>query len=272
MRTISISILFTFLISFVSEAKNYYGIVLDIKTGKKVEYVNIGIVGKNIGTVANENGKYKIELESKFDNDTLKFSCIGYKPFSIRISEFKRLSNYDIFLEEKITEMQEVRIFPKIFKQKILGVTTKKKMMQAGFDTVKLGYEVGILMKIKKSAILQKVNINIATCTFDSIFYRLNIYKVTGKLQFENILKNPIYVQLPKYQTFDKIEIDLKKYNLEVQGSVLITLENIKDLGPGKLFFCVGLSDRSYYRKTSQAKWESVPIGVSISLDALVEK
>jgi hypothetical protein len=271
MKKIALLLAFSLFFTLFSYSSFFSGNTINSKTKKPVEYVNIGIVGKNIGTVADENGKYKIDLDSKYDNDTLRFSCIGYSSFSIKVADFKKLKS-DILLEEKITEMKEVVIFPKVFKQKTLGVTATGKAIQAGFDTVKLGSEYGILMKIKKSAYLQKVNVNIARCSFDTMFYRLNIYKVVGKKQFENILKEPIYLKLPKEQTKKTVEIDLTKYNLVVQGSVLVSLEQVKDQGAGKLFFCVGLSESTYYRETSQGDWHSVPIGISISLDAKVEK
>ena len=45
-----------------------------------------------------------------------------------------------------------------------------------------------------------------------------------------------------------------------------------KPLGPGNLLFSVGLSKKTYYRKTSQGIWEKVPIGIGISVTAQVEK
>ena len=56
-----------------------------------------------------------------------------------------------------------------------------------------------------------------------------------------------------------------------VEGDFLVTLEHVKDLGPGYLYFCAGLSKITYYRKTSHGKWKTVPIGVIISVVADVE-
>lgn len=42
-------------------------------------FANIGITGKNIGTVSATAGWFKIELNSKSDKDTLCISCIGYE-------------------------------------------------------------------------------------------------------------------------------------------------------------------------------------------------
>jgi len=153
-----------------------------------------------------------------------------------------------------------------------LGVSTKRKFVQAGFSENNLGYEIGVLMKVRKSAIIERVIINVARCCYDTLFYRVNIYRRDGKRMFENILEEPIYIELPKDMVAEEVVIDLERYNLVVQGDFLVSLEHVKDLGPGVLYFCASMGSRSYYRKTSQGKWESAPVGISISVEAKVEK
>ena len=70
----------------------------------------------------------------------------------------------------------------------------------------------------------------------------------------------------------DELQIDLQSKNIVVDGNFLVTLEHIKDLGKGYLHFCAGLADKTYYRKTSQGKWDTVPVGISLSVIADVEK
>jgi len=248
------------------------GVVINEKSKLPIEYVNIGIARKNIGTVSDYNGKYNLSIDPQFDDDTLLFSCIGYLPISVKIADLKKGNYKNILLKEKVYEIREVVVRPKIFKQQTLGVTTHFKNIAAGFDKNLLGYELGVLMKVKKTAVIKRVNINISVCTYDSIFYRLNIYKVQGKMNFENILSNPIYIHMAKDKVKEEIQVDLQSQNIVVGGDFLVTLENVKDLGEGRLYFCAGLLDKTYYRKTSQGKWETAPVGISISVDADVEK
>jgi hypothetical protein len=144
--------------------------------------------------------------------------------------------------------------------------------MVAGFKDNILGYELGIMMKIRKSALLEEVNINFGRCTYDSIFYRVNVYEVRGKMNFENILTEPIYLKLARENISETVVIDLKSYNIVTQGNVLITLEHVRNLGPGFLYFSSNFSSRTYFRKTSEGKWDSAPVGISISLKAQVEE
>jgi len=264
--------LFLIIISNPIFGQTFSGKVIESKSKVPIEFVNIGIIGKNIGTTSDMKGNYKIVIDSLFDNDTLLFSCIGYLPHKMKVEDFKKLTNRDVQLKKKTYELDEIVINPKKFKQQILGIKSKSKRMQAGFKDNKLGYELGLLLKVKKSAFLEKVDISIAVCTYDSIFYRLNVYRVRDKMKFENVLQKPIYISLPKEKVKELISINLKPYNIVVEGDFLITLEHVKDLGEGNLFFSVGLSKKTYYRKTSQGIWEKVPIGIGISVTAQVEK
>ena len=250
----------------------FSGTVIDSKSNLPIEFVNIGIVGKNIGTTSDIRGNYNISINSLLDNDSLLFSCIGYLPYSVKVVDFKKLIHWDIQLQEKVYKLDEIVINSKSFKEKLLGITSKTRKLQTGFKDNLLGYECGLLLKVKKSAILEKVEIKIATCTYDSIFYRLNIYRVKGKMNFENILQKPIYVSLQKDQVGDKISINLIPENIVVDGDFLITLEHVKNLGLGYLYFSAGLFKKTYYRKTSQGAWETSPVGVSIRVTAKVEK
>jgi hypothetical protein len=199
------------------------------------------------------------------------FSSIGYVSTFIRISDLKGNSNTQVILKGKIYDLTEVVIRPKVFKEKIIGVTSKNKNVSAGFKDNLLGYECGVLMKVKKTALIRKVNINIANCLYDTIFYRINIYKVNDPMDFENILTEPIYVEIPRDLIGESIEIDLESKKLIVMEDFLVTLEHTKDLGSGYLYFCAGLG-KTYFRKTSQGKWETQPIGISISVLTDVEK
>ncbi len=91
-------------------------------------------------------------------------------------------------------------------------------------------------------------------------------------MDFENILKEPIYIKIPKESIKDGIRINLRSKNILVDGDFLITMEHIKNLGEGHLHFCARFAKKTHYRKTSQGKWETAPVGISISILADVEK
>jgi hypothetical protein len=253
-------------------AQTIKGILLNSENRQPIEFANIGIVGKNAGTVTDINGRFNFQVDPKFDNDSIQFSIIGYKARFIKIADLRKQNENLVLLDEKNYDLTEVIIKPKTFRPRTLGITTKFKGFSLGPEDNNSGQEWGVLMKVKKTAFIKTVIINIAHCSYDTIFYRLNIYKVIGELDFENILKEPIYIEITKEAVRDQIQVDLQSKNIVVDGDFLITLEHVKDLGKGSLYFCAGLMDKTYFRNTSQGNWETVPVGISISVFADVEK
>ncbi len=55
------------------------GKIMDKNTGAPVEYANISLVGKSIGTVSNSVGEFILKISPALINDTLGISYIGYK-------------------------------------------------------------------------------------------------------------------------------------------------------------------------------------------------
>ncbi len=253
-------------------AQKYQGLVYDSQNNTTVAFVNIGIKDKNVGTVSDGIGKYQLWIDAKYLQDTIMVSCIGYYPLLIPVSDYIQLPNHNLFLQERTSEMKEVVVNARKYKQRTLGVTTTSRFIQAGFKENKLGYECGILMKVKKTAILERIIINFSSCTYDTIFYRINVYKDMGKMQFENQLKQPIFIKLPKSKVRENVIIDLMPYHIQVEGDFLLTMEQVKELGNGYLYFCAGMAQKTYFKATSQGRWEKAPVGISISVDAKVEK
>lgn len=272
MRLSFVISLFFLIISLQLKSQTCHGRVINKKNGSPVPFVNIGIVDKNMGTVSDEKGFFDLMLESRYNNDTLLFSCLGFESKAIKISDLKQLQNKEIRLTEKHFELKEVVIKPKNLYLKTLGIETESKAVLAGFSENKLGYECGIMMKNKGIAYLEKLIINIASCSYDSIYYRVNIYSKTGKMSFKNILKTPIYIKMSQEDVKNKIVLDLSPYNLIISGNFLITLEHIKNLGDGNLLFSSRFPGKTIYRKTSQGMWEKSPVGIGLALQVKIKE
>jgi hypothetical protein len=99
--------------------------------------------------------------------------------------------------------------------------------------------------------------------------FRVNVYaKAADGMPGENILKQNIIIE-PK-DTVGMVEVDLKPYLVFVSDDVFVTLEWIKDLGNATgLYFSTKLvGSATYFRTTSQAKWEKVsPVGVGLHVE-----
>lgn len=80
------------------------GRVLDSADRSAVPYVSIGIEGKNVGTMSDAEGNFVLPVADAAGNaDTLLFSCVGYAPRKIPVSEidFHRKSQLK---KQKMTE------------------------------------------------------------------------------------------------------------------------------------------------------------------------
>ena len=255
------------------------GTVLEMNADIPVEYVNIGIVGKNVGTVSDQYGRYTLQISPEYQDDTLRFSCIGYHSYSVKVADFIHLNNGNVGLEKRMCELEKVVARPKKLKHKTLGINTKSKINQVchgGYEenaTNTGGAELGILIKNKETVFIKELNFNLVKFSFDTVLFRINIYKPHKYIQFENILCNPFYVSISEQKIVkDKITIDLRHLNIVVKEDFLVTFELVKLKQDFSICFCANDKQNSYGRCASQGVWETLPAGISISALVDVEK
>jgi hypothetical protein len=234
--------------------------VLSSETKSGIAFVNVGIIGKNVGTVTDPAGNFSIELDNIYNNDSLRFSMIGFESKSFLVSYFKENSIKTIYLDPKSYFLTEVKVFFHRTKEITLGTPVISDALKSGFENNNLGSELGIKVDTKGQVKLEDINLNVATCTYDSVTYRLNIYKIIDKEEYKNILTEPIYISFSKDKIDKVITFDLRKYSILIEGEVLITLELYKDLGEGRLlFYTQYFTGYTYHKKTSQGNWMKAP-------------
>ena len=163
----------------------------------------------------------------------------------------------------------EVLVKPQNWERKILGIKKKSTTMQIGFEDSLLGFECGRAFKNHKVLLLKKVNIFVTHNTFDTVFCRMNLYHFSRGKPGKNLLKEPLYVTIHKDSLGEKLSIDLRQHDIRVNESFLITLENIKFLGKGSLYFSASFLGKTYLRETSQAKWNTFPISLGMNVEVL---
>ncbi|MDG1477043.1 MAG: carboxypeptidase-like regulatory domain-containing protein [Vicingaceae bacterium] len=251
----------------------YNGKIIDKNSKESLPYVNIGVVGKNIGTVSNYNGDFQIEVDKKYHNDTLKISMIGYKSLTFNVSNFKALirKNSILQMEKEITELKEFVVSSKGLKEKILGNKTTSKTVSLGFTSNNLGNEIGVKIKIKKSpTYLKDFNVSIVKNEFNNLKFRLNFYDVKDGKPNKSILKENIIVTSTKKEGVLTVALD--KYNIVVYNDFFVTLEWIEDLGDKEgLTFSAGFAgSATVVRSTSQDNWEKIG-AISVGLNVTAE-
>lgn len=241
------------------------GILIDKVTHQPVEFANIGVIGKGIGTVSNEKGEYKFIVPDSLAGENIRVSMIGYNSRTYSIRDFQKQSTIE--LSQNATILKEIPISVKKLKIRIEGNDTRSKSIQAGFKNNSLGAELGVRIAVRhKQTQIRKVMFCINRNTLDTLpVFRFNVYKEQNGMPGENILTQNIIIT-PKEKT-GFIEFDLRPYGIFTNEDVFITLEWIKDLGDVTgLFFSTKLvGNATYYRQTSQDKWQKIPaIGIGI--------
>lgn len=271
-------LLLLFVLAFFNagvSAQTVKGVVYNAADSTPLAYVNIGIVGGNLGTVSNEAGRYTLDLSNVGSTDSLRFSYLGYYSQTFHAGTFRKAGSFDIYLQEKDYELAETVVYPREYVEKVLGNSNNMSILAAGFKENQGGYECGVLVKVKKSAFLYDLTCYVALCSYDTLFYRMNAYKPLGDGNFEPILEKPIYLTAVSkdVKQWGVLNWDLRKHNIVVDGDFLITLEHVKDLGPGQMFFSAAfIKNPTYYRETSQAEWKRHPVGIGFAVKAKVEK
>ncbi len=242
------------------------GVLTDSASKQPIEFANIGIVGKAVGTVTDEKGIYSFVVPDSLAGEKIKVSMLGYRSKLFPASSFDKQTQ--ISLGAVSTVLNEVTVSAKKTKVKIVGNDTRTTAVSGGFTKNNLGAEIAIKLNIKHPQThIRKfmVNVNRNTLNKEPVF-RLNVYNVDANgYPGENILTHNVILE-PKTMT-GLIEVDLTPYSIYTDKDVFISIEWIKDLGDAKgLYFSTKLvGSATYFRQTSQAKWEkTTPIGVGL--------
>ena len=249
------------------------GKVLSGETKSGIGFANIGIIGKNVGTVSDEAGNFTIELDKIYDNDSLRFSMVGYESKTFLVGLLKENSIENVYLNPRSYSLQEVKVIYRRPREIKLGNPVTSNDLRTGFSYNDLGSELGINVYTKRQVKLKDLNLNVAICTFDTVTYRLNIYQVVNQTEYKNILTKPIYISFSKDKINNVITFDLSKYSIIIEGDVLITLELYKDLGEGRLLFHAEFfTGITYHKKTSEGKWTKQPGVIGMYLHGQIIK
>ncbi|MGB0862557.1 MAG: carboxypeptidase-like regulatory domain-containing protein [Saprospiraceae bacterium] len=251
------------------------GKLIDSKRKSEIAYANIGVLNKTVGTVTDAQGVFNLSLSERVkDTDTVMISMIGYENRTFKVAEFRKaLSKSKVIgLTPKSYNLDEITVIPKGNKTKLVGNKKRNENISVSFTNNNMGHEMAVLLKIKKRpTTVEKVFINITGCTYDSIFYRLNIYEYDKKAKTpgKNLLPKPVYLNFTKAETEETLMIDLSDLNVWVKDDFVVSLELIKDLGEGDINFSASFfKSKGFARMISQGGWEEAPIRVGAGIYA----
>jgi hypothetical protein len=249
------------------------GRVVSSQTDQGIGYVNIGIIGRNIGTVSDEYGNFRIVLDSIYNNDSVRFSVVGYESQAFPVRRLREIPDKTVYLNPQEFYLPEINVVYTKPREIRLGYPVTSDALRSGFSNNDLGSELGVIINARKRVRLKDLNLDVGVCTYDSVSYRVNIYQVVNHAEFKNILTKPIYISFSGEKIDKALIFDLWENSIIVEGNILVTLELFKNLGEGKLLFRTEFfTGYTYHRKTSQGSWTKSSGAVGIYLTGRIIK
>jgi len=86
------------------------GQIRDAESKNIIEFANIGIEGKPLGTVTNKAGRFDFKFDRKFITDSLYVHAMGFNTYKIALKEALSQKQFTIFLEPQPFNISEITI------------------------------------------------------------------------------------------------------------------------------------------------------------------
>ncbi|MGA9212910.1 carboxypeptidase-like regulatory domain-containing protein [Kaistella sp.] len=268
------SLLFILFWGFLMNAQIVSGTILSKEDKQPIPYAKIGIENENTGTIADENGHFKIDLTNIDLNKTLKIEVGGFEKYASTIDQFLKEKQHLIFLTEKVKDIQEVIINPKKYIRKNWGINTKTQSIQIGHIPSKseedLSKEVAMLFKTNKKAKIEKININISNFKTDKpVFIRFTVYDKN----LNSILTEDLHDEITSDKIVDNTySYDVSKNNIWVNNDFYIGIQLLNRF-EGAFYMSGALMGNKTIYRNYLGEWKKVPlVSPAINIDVKVEK
>ena len=257
------------------------GRIVDEK-GEAVEYVQVGIPRLGIGTISTVDGRFEIAVPA----DTLEFHHVSYQ------TGYYPVSSPD---NDLVIVLQDSELPPAVF----IGGETKEKYLlrpgtrfvgaQGGFDArdgIDKGKEVGSVAKARKPFLIKDILFTIMGNRIPGCVVSINIYRIEGEpKEFINILHRPSYADVAVSDGRQDFDIRPEESILLEPGSYYISFSLVDcDMDAVRRFQETPESERhptdmqlytniyfksSYYRESSLATLEYIPVNIGVAVKGL---
>ena len=263
---------FFWLLVVSAGAQPITGRVTDARTGQPLPFVNIGVVGKALGTVSNEQGQYGLAFQENLANDTVRVSYLGYQPRLLTLRQLQ--AQPAVALTAGAVALAEVRVAGKSQFRRVhtLGNTGNSETSTNTLSNKDLGGQVGTVIKLsRRPTRLRNASFNIARTSQGVVTFRVNIYRLDahGRPTDTKLLTRDIIVTAPAVR--GPITVDLSPDQLILDENFFLSIEMLKwdNASPRAEFTfsaAVGYTNNEiYWRRTSQAPWERASVGAILA-------
>ena len=259
----------------VSAAQTIVGTVTTGSGPQVVPFVNIGLPARGLGTVADEQGHYRLGYNAAFAADTVRVSSIGFEPRLLTFAAL--LAAPDIRLIPAPVALAGVSVQASSAKLRIheLGLAKPSSQVRLHMNSNQLGTELGTLIHLhRQPTLLQSLHITVVQNQAGPMTFRLNLYRLDshGQPTTEKLVQHDVL--LTAMPQAGVLTADLTADHLLLSEDFLLAVEWVKGSGDAttdiqkRLAFGGGLAFKStlYTRRTSQANWEIMTYTSNIPL------
>ena len=249
------------------------GRVTDSRTHAALPYVNIGVVGKALGTVADEQGRYTLAFQKSLAAETVRISSLGYAPRDLTLGELAAQPN--VALTPEAVPLAEVQVKGKALFRRThtLGNTGNAEMATNTLTSTSLGGQVGTIIRLsRRPTRLVNAVFNIARSSPGQVTFRVNIYRLGPNGLPTEIKLLPRDVIVTSLIVHGPITVDLSADHLVLNEDFFLAIELLKweNAAPTGAEFAFSASlgyfhNEIYRRFASQAPWEKVSIGALLA-------
>ena len=257
MRIVVTVLLFTS-IKFLACSQMISGKIVNEANGNPLEFVSVGVISLNIGTVSDEKGFFNIDLKDVSPTAQVRVSMIGFVAQTFSVKDLLKKDNL-VRLNEQVIDLNEVVVKASQTKRKVLGTKSSTRFIVTGWGGYGTGGERGIKIEVNSQPIfVEKLNFHVAVNTFDSLLLRLHIRNIKNGVPKNELLPDNI---LTKVISTGWFEINLEKYNLSYNQDIAVSLEWVKAWGKKKGLENNFLLSLNYFKGTlygkeaSEANW-----------------
>lgn len=260
------------------------GRIVDEK-GEPVEYVQVGVPERHIGTISTVDGQFEISVPI----DTLEFFHVSYQ--TARYPVTGPVDNLVIVLHEN-------ELPPAVF---IGGNTKEKYLVRPGKSVLKnigtivadlheegIGGELGSIATAKKPFLIQDIQFTIKSNRIPKCVASINVYRIEGEPEtFVNILHKPIYFNIDLFDRPQDFDIQPDETILLEPGKYFISFqivavdedlmrefrntpesERVQAFGSKFASFPIYLKS-SYIRHAAMGKMEHLPVNIGVAVKGL---
>ncbi|MBQ3812263.1 MAG: hypothetical protein II841_01710 [Bacteroidales bacterium] len=252
--------------------------------GQAVEYVQVGVPKRQIGTISTVDGRFEIDIPC----DTLEFFHVSYQPAAYPVTGPA---------EDVVIVLHEQELPPAVF---IGGDTKEKYLLRPGMTVLKnmgvvstdlrsghpSGRELGSVAHAKKPFLVKDILFTVHSNHIPGCVASINVYRIEGKREsFVNVLHRPIYFDVPVSDEPQDFDIRPEETLLLEPGKYFIAFQVVacddealqdflskpkeeRTLEEMTMDFPIFLKS-SYIREVALGGMEHIPVNIGVAVKGL---